>query len=352
MRKLASIRKIDEIRPIEGADAIECAVLGGWTVVVKKNEYQVGDLAVYCEVDSFIPNSIAPFLTKPGSEPREYNNVKGERLRTVRLRGQLSQGLLLPLQSVVNEVVYEHPYAALELSNGNVACVKEGDDVSELLGIQKWEPPIPACLAGQVAGPWPSLVQKTDQERVQNLGSEWATLTTYAYEVTEKLEGSSMTAGMVNGEFVVCSRNLNLRETRENSLWQQARWYRIEDTMREAGLDNMVVQGEIIGEGIQGNYYGIKGQDFYVFDILDLSTGKYLLPAHRRELVSKLNLKHVPVLEENRVLTGSIEGLLTEADGFSKLNTQKLREGVVFKRIDGADHFKAVSNKYLLKTGG
>lgn len=352
MRKLASIRKIDEIRPIAGADAIECAVLGGWNVVVKREEYKVGDLAIYCEVDSFIPNNIAPFLTKAGSEPREYNKIKGERLRTVRLRGQLSQGLLLPLQTVVNEVAYDYPYAALELSNGNVACVKEGDDVTDLLGIQKWEPPIPACLAGQVAGPWPSLVQKTDQERVQNLGAEWATLTNYTYEVTEKLEGSSMTAGIVNGEFVVCSRNMNLRETRENSLWQQARWYRIEDTMREFGLDNLVIQGEIIGEGIQGGYYGIKGQDFYVFDILDLSTGKYLLPVQRRELVSKLNLKHVPVLEENRVITGSIETLLTEADGFSKLNTQKLREGVVYKRIDGPEHFKAVSNRYLLKTGG
>lgn len=354
MRKLASIRKIDEIRPIAGADAIECAVLGGWTVVVKRNEYAVGDLAIYCEVDGFIPTKVAPFLTKEGSEPREYNTVKGERLRTVRLRGQLSQGLLLPLQKVVNEIAYDYPYAALELDNGNVACVKEGDDVTELLGIQKWEPPIPACLAGQVAGPWPSLVQKTDQERVQNLRNEWDTITEYTYEVTEKLEGSSMTAGVVNDEFVVCSRNMNLRETPENSLWQQARRYKIEEKLREFNLNNIVVQGEIIGEGIQGNYYNIKGQDFYVFDILDLSTGKYLLPEQRRDLVNKLGLKHVPVIEETRKILGSngIGLLLLEADGYSRINVQKLREGIVFKRVDGPEHFKAVSNKYLLKTGG
>lgn len=188
----------------------------------------------------------------------------------------------------------------------------------------------------------------------QNLRNEWDTITEYTYEVTEKLEGSSMTAGVVNDEFVVCSRNMNLRETPENSLWQQARRYKIEEKLRELNLNNIVVQGEIIGEGIQGNYYNIKGQDFYVFDILDLSTGKYLPPAPRRALVEKMGLKHVPVVEEARKILASngIDLLLLEADGHSRINVQKLREGIVFKRIDGPDHFKAVSNKYLLKTGG
>lgn len=215
-----------------------------------------------------------------------------------------------------------------------------------------WEPPIPACLAGQIAGPWPSLVQKTDQERIQNLGNEWESLTAHTYEITEKLEGSSMTAGIVNDEFVVCSRNMNLRETKENSLWQQARRYRIEEALRDLGLNNIVVQGEIIGEGIQGNYYGIKRQDFYVFDILDLSTGKYMLPEQRRELVTKLGLNHVPVLDTAKRISGTIEQVLGEADANSLLNKQKLREGIVFKRVDGPEHFKAVSNRYLLKTGG
>jgi len=97
MRKLASIRRIDDIRPIDGADAIECAVVGGWTVVIKKGEFAVGDLAVYCEIDSWIPTELAPFLSK-GKEPREFEGVRGERLRTVKLRGQLSQGLLLPIE--------------------------------------------------------------------------------------------------------------------------------------------------------------------------------------------------------------------------------------------------------------
>lgn len=126
-RKLATIRKIAAIEPIEGADAIEVAVVDGWKVVVKKGEFQVGSLAVYLEIDSWVPTELAPFLSK-GKEPREYEGIKGERLRTVKLRGQLSQGLLLPLQTV-----YELP--------STTNCDVLGDDVTEALGILKWERP-------------------------------------------------------------------------------------------------------------------------------------------------------------------------------------------------------------------
>lgn len=334
VRKLASIRKIDEIRAIDGADAIECAVVGGWTVVVKKGEYRAGDLAIYCEVDSWIPHNLAPFLSK-GKEPREYNGVKGERLRTVKLRGQLSQGLLLP-------------------TVGQTPLSGEGDDLTEFLGIQKWEAPIPACLAGLVKGSWPSAIPKTDQERVQNLNKEWEHLRQYTYEVTEKLEGSSMTVGMINGEFIVCSRNLSLKESDTNSFWRQARAYDIEAKMLLAGLDDVVIQGELIGEGVQGNHYGIVGQDFYVYDIYDIERGEYYSPTHRWWWCSKLGLKHVPVIEDELCLQGhDIPSVLWRADGGSLLGYRgQLREGLVFKRTDGPEHFKAVSNNYLLKHGG
>ena len=135
MRKMATIRKIDALNPIEGADAIECATIGGWKVVVKKGEFTVGDLAVYCEIDSWIPTELAAFLSK-GKEPREFEGIKGERLRTVKLRGQLSQGLLLSPESV-------------KLFPNDMAI---GDDVSEWLNIQKWEKPMNAQLAGMARG--------------------------------------------------------------------------------------------------------------------------------------------------------------------------------------------------------
>ena len=106
MRKMARIVKIDAINPIPDADAIEVATVGGWKVVVKKGEYSVGQLAIYCEIDSFIPTTIASFLTKPGHTPKVYEGVEGERLRTVKLRRQLSQGLLLPLE-ILKDKLYK-----------------------------------------------------------------------------------------------------------------------------------------------------------------------------------------------------------------------------------------------------
>lgn len=173
-RKMATIRKIDDIRPIPDADAIETAVIGGWTVVIKCGEFTVGDLAVYCEIDSWIPNHLAPFLSK-GQEPREFEGIKGERLRTVRLKKQLSQGLLLPMSCLTNFG----------------ADLSEGDDVAETLGIVKWEATLSAQLAGDAVGLFPSWIQKTDQERIQNLTSELAEWKKQdiTWEVTEKLDG-------------------------------------------------------------------------------------------------------------------------------------------------------------------
>ena len=233
MRKLATVRKIDNILPIAGADAIECAVVGGWKVVVKKGEYQVGDLGIYCEIDSWIPHALAPFLSK-GKEPRVFEGIPGERLRTVKLRGQISQGLLLP-----------------------AVGTGEGDDLTELLGIVKWEKPIPAQLAGQAKGNFPAVIPKTDQERVQNLVKEIELAQGDEFEETEKLEGSSMTCYLIGDEFGVCSRNLDLKETEGNSFWATARAEDIETKMRQlrvkSTFTDFAVQGELIGPGIQGN---------------------------------------------------------------------------------------------------
>ena len=336
MRKLASIQKILDISPIEGADAIEVATVNSWKVVIaKKDNYKVGDLVIYCEVDSWIPHALAPFLSK-GQYPRVYDGVEGERLKTVRLRGTTSQGLILPIYLV----------------NPDQMIPQEGDDVSELLGIVKFEPPVPASLAGISKGSFPSVVPKTDEERIQNLTNEWPVLNGYFYEVTEKLEGSSMTVGLVNDEFIVCSRNLNLKEVEGNTLWDLARRYNLETLLRDTVGQNIVFQGEVIGEGVQGNHYGIKGQDFYVFAIYDADTGCYWDAKRRRVLCGLLGLKHVPVIDEGAYFTGqTIDNVLAQADGQSLLNPKQLREGIVCKRIDGQEHWKAVSNKYLLKHG-
>ncbi len=342
---MATIRKIDALRPIVGADAIECAIVGGWTCVVKKDEYTAGDLAVYCEIDSWIPHEVAPFLSR-GNFPHVYNEVKGERLRTVKLRGQLSQGLLLPIATVENLIYID----------GTRFQVEEGDDVSEALGIVKYEAPIPASLAGEVKGMFPSRIPKTDQERIQNLSTEleeWKA-EKLTWEVTEKLDGSSMTVYIIDGEVGVCSRNLDLKPNKDNSLWATA--YKNEiDVKLIQSLSNLAIQGELVGNGIQGNIYKMRDQEFYVYDIYDIDAGRYFTPAERVAYCKVWDIKHVPVFKTDFMLTTeTVADLLQMAEAKSVMGdiSGPEREGVVYKCNERQVSFKAISNKFLLKGGG
>lgn len=351
MRKLATIRRIDEIREIPEASAIEAAVVGGWVVVVKKGEYAAGHLAVYLEIDSFVPTALAPFLTKPGHEPKEFNGVKGERLRTVKLRGQISQGLLLP---VYNDFTGTYLMIYNDECGEYSLTVAEGDDVTEALGIQKYEAPVPAQLAGTVRGNFPGFISKTDQERIQNLTAElreWQDNPQFTWEVTEKLDGSSMTVYVRDEDAGVCSRNLDLKQDAANTFWRVALAEDLIGKIRSIGR-NLALQGELIGEGIQGNRYKIVGQTFRLFDIFDIDRGDYLKPQERREIAAALDIKHVPVIATELVIAEYVQGLLTMAEGKSVLNSAAEREGLVFKcNTFGGPSFKAISNKFLLKGG-
>jgi len=363
MRKLASIRKIDEVKAHPNADALELAVVGGWQVVVKKGEFLAGDLAVYFEIDSWIPHEIAPFLSK-GSNPREFRGVKGERLKTIKLRGEISQGLLLkPLtdsgvRAVISGYVPEYGWGATQ-------AFILGDDVTEFLQVQKWEADIPAHLAGQVEGTFPSFIRKTDQERVQNLKLEVASAYMGAerFEITVKLDGSSMTVFYNNGEVGVCSRNQQLKindENADNAFVKTAIETNILSAVKEVSENlgrNLAIQGELMGPGVQGNKENFSSLKFFVFDIFDIDKYEYLRPAARYEVLDMLKAagftgEHVPVLEAETLLPSSnIQELLEFAEGKS-INAAQ-REGLVFKSTstDFYLSFKAISNKWLLKLG-
>lgn len=340
-RCMAWIAKIDEVKSIENADRIDTYRIGGWWIVDKKGAYSVGDLVVYISIDSWIPHSLAPFLSK-GQDPREYNGIPGQRLRTVKLRGQVSQGLLLPLTALTD---------APDNTWGNPADYLD-DDVAEILGIQKWEPPVPAHLAGEVRGLFPGYIPKTDQERCQNLTEEidlWIK-DNLTWEMTEKLDGSSMTIFWDGDHIGVCSRNLELKENDTNSMWRLTKQLKLDSKLPEMGRF-LALQGEIIGEGIQGNPYRLRGQEFYLYDIYDIDQGQFLSSTERRNLADQLGIKHVPVLSESVDLT-TVETLLKTAEGPSVLTTATEREGIVFKCLSNTDlHFKAISNKFLMKTG-
>ena len=323
-RKMASVQKIAEIKPIEGADRIVAYRINGWWVVDSKDKYEVGDYVVFCEVDSWIPHELAPFLSK-GKEPREFEGVKGERLRTARLRGQLSQGLILPI-----------PDSFIKL---------EDTDCTDALGIRKWERPIPAQLRGLIKGNFPSEIPKTAQQRVQNIKIE--EYVGQSYEVTEKLDGSSMTCYLdKNGEFHVCSRNLDLKFDENNAYWKAAVKFNVEGKMRAAGLAGVAIQGELCGEGINGNNYRV-GLEWFVFDVYVVGEG-YMSPKQRRTLINSLGLKHVPVVSVDSQLTQDIPTLLEMANVKSYI-AECLREGFVYKSEDGSKSFKVISNEWLCR---
>lgn len=344
IRKLASIKKIETLLPHPNADKLDIAHIGGWQVVVKKSEFNEGDLVVYCEIDSHIPLELAPFLEK-GNKVRTINGVDGVVLKTIRLRGELSQGLILPLSVLSTDVI-----------------PAEGLDVSEDLNIAKWEPPQPASLSGQTKGNFPSFIQKTDQERIQNL-PKYFTENWYKdvdWEISIKLDGSSMTVYHNEGEFGVCSRNLELREDDTNTFWKVSNRLELKDTLANYGK-NIALQGELIGEGIQGNHEGIQGQDFYVYDIFLIDEQRYSLPDERMEILKGIahkDLNHVPIMYEY-VRLGDFKKIQEFLIWCEKLdNGESLyapnREGLVFKSHELHPYkkqpvsFKAISNNYLL----
>lgn len=334
-RKLASIRKILDLKPIEGADNIELAIVDGWQVVVAKNvEHKVGDFIVYCEIDSFLPiKEEFEFLRK--SSYKKMGEVEGFRLRTAKMMGQISQGLILPISVLGSKIFLE-----------------EGMDVTEMLGIVKYEPPIPAELAGKVKGIFPSFIHKTDEIRVQNIPDEYKTYieSNDNFYITEKLDGSSATFYINNGEFGVCSRNLELLETEGNTFWKVARELDLENKMR-AKNKNFAIQGELIGEGIQGNPYKIKGHTVRFFTAFDIDIQKRFNYADFLIFMAWNQLEVVPLLSiRNRTdLPKTIDELLKFAEGKSSLNEKTEREGIVIRTSDNVISFKAISNKFLLK---
>ena len=397
MRKLASVRRILDIDPIPNADKIELAHIDGWQVIVKKDEFHIGDNVIYFEIDSWIPYALVPYLTKEGHKPKEFNGVKGERLKTVKMRGTLSQGLIIPL-------------SVLEENNPDVykeARDSIGYDLTEALGIQKYEKPeweqvrerrrSATTVTNVSRYEFPSCVPKTDQERIQNLVSlsygygvykkpwfdENGKFTyEFDFEVTEKLDGTSATFVFRDGKLLCCSRNWaydDKKNTTGECIWTDMgreldlfntlrpyKWYEsVLDWLgisvrpfTKLGIENIAIQGEIIGPKIQGNKYGLKENRFFVYDIFDANKNCYLECEHRRQFTKALGLNHVPVINNRGFYYGAtLEEFLEMADGESMIGIHPLREGLVFKKQEerpvstetNIQSFKVISNKFLLK---
>lgn len=411
-RKLATIRKVADVEPIPGADSIECLTVDGWKLVSGKDNFKVGDLCIYFEVDSFLPvREEFEFLRKNGFKSTK-NLGDGFRLKTIKLRGQVSQGLALPLADFFSEDKKGWYYLNDSLEP---IYIEEGSDVTEYLGVKKYEKPIPANMMGRAKGNFPSFIHKTDQERLQNCFggvSKWIykeksseymdelpfvvfgddgnyhhikeakggivldngvaffpketgwVRTSYKdnapeivaerelFEATIKLDGSSMTVYHFNGTTGVCSRNFDLAEDDENNYWKCAKQYDMIDYVKSISR-NIALQGEIYGEGVQENHDKLKGLHFFLFDIFDIDQGRYMTPTERREFLDT----YIPKFEEVPIVNEyfTFSDFKSVADFVDYVNAQKsinnpVAEGVVFKsHIPQGPTFKVISSKFLLK---
>ena len=364
-RKLVTVRKVSKLIDIEGADIVALAVVDGWQVIVKKTEFSVGSPCLFFEIDSFLP--LEPryeFLKKTTT----FDGKEGYRLKSLKLRKCLSQGLALPL-SMFPEITDP----------------KEDFDYAEQLGVIKYDNEVqeyskkPGLKAGKARGNFPSYIPRTDQQRIQNLTSYFESMKDEEFEETLKLDGSSLTCyktrytptlwervKSVFGikykpyHFGVCSRNLELKPTADqvhtfnnqgkesiydqSDFWTAAYKYKLEDKL-PAGY---AIQGELIGPKIQANHEKVKELEFYCFDVFNIQTGQYLLPGERREFCALYNIPHVPVISINaKPLQLGLESLLAHVEGES-MNPGTISEGRVYKHISKPITFKAISNKYLL----
>lgn len=352
MRELATLQEIAEVQPIEGADAIEKVRVKEWWCVAKKGEFKTGDKCVYFEIDSLLPDSnpAFAFLDKGRKKKMELDGkvYTGFRLKTVKLRGQISQGLALPLATLFNGD-FEYPTTSLTLEDWTT-----GTDISELLGVVKYERPLPAELTGKVKGNFPSFIPKTDEERVQNIASLIAESKGKSFYVTEKLDGTSLTVYKKDGVMGVCSRNLDLLETEGNLHWKMARKYNLEEVLPEG----LAIQGEIVGSGVQADALKLGENRLYVYNVYDIVEGRYLDFEAFKAFCDRTGLTTVPILESDFFMLHTVPELLKMAEGYSTVSPDCLREGLVFRplveeqvtegKYRGRLSFKAISNAYLL----
>lgn len=338
-RKLASVQYIHHITPIEGADRIECIHVLGWKCVANKGQFRVGDNCVYMEVDSFLP-ICEQFEFLRGSSYKK-NEILGEgfRLKTMNFRGQISQGLVQPL-SILPEGDYQL-----------------GDDVTELLGIRKWEVEERVTSSGTVIGDFPVGIPKTDELRVQSypeLINEFKQVP--AYYISTKMDGTSVTMYWKDGHFGVCGRNYEYADDEKCAMWKYAHEHSIPERLAELGLSDVALQGEFCGAGIQKNRLKLARPEWYVFTVIDLFTRRRYSLHKMQELCETLRLKMVPIEEETTDFSyDSVEQLLERAKG--KYDSGMNKEGIVIRpvepvystTIEGPLSMKVLNNDYLLK---
>lgn len=392
-RELAYVVKIDDISPIAGADRVELAHVGGWRIMVTKGQFQVGDYAIYFEIDSKVPEK----------EPFMFLESKHFKVKTQKyFKGTvISQGLLMALDDFIlnSEVPSWVQNFKFQISKG---ADIEHEGVTEVIGVtyaveednkrkaasvdkykkmaqrrpnifkkpwakwmmrREWGRKIMFALFGKKKDKkngWPNWVSKTDEERVQNM--TWILEDKSEWIATEKIDGTSTTAtyrrtGRKKHEFYICSRNVVFDKPNKgcyydtNVYTEMAEKYHFEDVLaalvEKYDLEWVTLQGETYGMGIQKRDYGLKEHDFVGFNLIFSDRGR-LNSVEAKEILAEYGIPWVPIVDEYFVLPDTVEELLAIATDKSVIDGG-MREGLVFRSQDGARSFKAVSNEFLLR---
>lgn len=352
MRNLASIQKVTKIEDIYGADYICLAHILGWQCIVKKGEFNVGDLCVYFEIDSIIPESMG--LTW----------LKSPRIKTMKMKGVLSQGLALPVSILLDK----HQQFVLKESGDSqqvryIMGLDVGKDVTDELGVTKYEVDThsnggPNHTRGVTLPPFPYGVPKTDETRIQSCNQVLDILSGAPYQITVKLDGTSATYYHDGQKFHVCSRNHSLPED-DSDYWKIVRKY---DMVRVCTNNpGMFIQGEICGPNWAKNPLRLKEAEFFVFTIgstFNPCNKPYFEQFEVDAICTTYGLKQVPLYCKGQNFDWTQEKLLKLAEGVYD-GTDSKREGLVVRpipdrynvchQLPGRCSFKVINNEYLLK---
>lgn len=365
-RKLASVQKVKAIRPIEGADRIEVVQVLNWDCVASKGQYHVGDLVIYFEIDSLLPDIPAFEFLKKSAWSQKLNKYK---ISTHKFRKQISQGLIMPITQL-REI-----YNAINGTSISSIDYDEGDDLTALLKIEKYEPPVSNGPLGEIINhEW--YVPKTDEERIQvcaeNVLPEYIKREQNEWYASIKLDGTSCTAGLFDDAFLIGGRTQWYKD--ENMYTTTVKKYGDLEAKAREYLDAtgvyVVFQGELCGPGIQSNRLGLKEKEWFIFNVFVSTTGKYD-SYEKLDLIGMLamcenfGLKHVPIIDDEYKFSFNgysntdeiVNGLLSYVDNFKyrtyfeDASPNQVAEGLVFRLNDMTNSFKVVSNKFLLKGG-
>ena len=395
-RELAYVVRIDEIKPIPNYDRVEHARVGGWWVIVKKDQFQVGDPAIYIEVDSKVPEK----------EPFMFLEKKHFKVKTQKMCKVISQGLLMHPNDFGWDIQNDNLGGYVITTPGVKEHFEIGDFLTKKLEItyaedsdnkrkapsadkykkmaqrrpdifrkpwarwmmnRNWGKKIMFLFFGKKKdkrNAWPAWVVKTDEERCQNMpwlfpgnDEEWI--------ATEKVDGTSTTFTIKDRgrkqEFLVCSRNVVFDAPDKNCYYdtnvylEMAEKYNIKEILQQMmkdfpEMDYITIQGETFGEGIQKRTYSLTGHDFRAFNLIFGCGGakRRCNPKEMTEILSRYGIPSVAIINEHFKIPATCDELLVMAEGESVYD-KGMREGLVFRSKDGERSFKAVSNPFLLK---